>query len=207
MGTLFLMITPSKDDKHRLRMQRKKSIIDKNITAAQEEKGVLIVNTGNGKGKSSAAFGMVARALGHDMRIGIVQFIKGAFSTGEEAFFRRFPEVDYHVMGESYTWETQNKARDIKTAEKAWKQATTMLANDEYQLVILDELNIALKYKYIAIEDVLEALNNRPTMQHVVITGRAAPQAVIDIADTVTEMRAVKHAFQAGIKAQKGVEL
>ena len=201
------MENSSNDERHRQRMQRKKELIDKNIAAAQEEKGVLIVNTGNGKGKSSAAFGMVARALGHDMRVGIIQFIKGAFSTGEEAFFRRFPEVDYHVMGESYTWETQNKERDIETAAKAWEKAVAMLTNDEYQLVILDELNIALKYKYITIEDVLDALKNRPPMQHVVITGRAAPQALIDVADTVTEMRAVKHAFQAGIKAQQGVEL
>jgi len=196
-----------KEDRHRDRMQRKKSIVDKDIEAASKEKGVLLVNTGNGKGKSSSAFGMLARALGHDMKAGVVQFIKGTFSTGEEAFFRRFPEIDYFVMGEGYTWEIQNRERDIKTAGEAWYKAHTMLSDDRYQLVVLDELNIALKYKYISIEEVLTALQTRPCMQHVVITGRAAPKELIDIADTVTEMREIKHAFKSGIKAQKGVEL
>jgi len=201
------MSDSDKEDRHRDRMQRKKSIVDKGIEAATQEKGVLIVNTGNGKGKSSSAFGMLARALGHDMKVGVVQFIKGTFSTGEEAFFRRFPEIDYYVMGEGYTWETQNLERDMKTAEEAWNKALAMLCNDKYQLIVLDELNIALKYKYISLEKVMESLQSRPPMQHVVITGRAAPKELIEIADTVTEMREIKHAYKSGIKAQKGVEL
>jgi len=195
------------DIRHKQRMQRKKEIVDSNIAKATEDRGVLVVNTGNGKGKSSAAFGMVARALGHDMKVGIVQFIKGAFSTGEEAFFRRFPEIDYHVMGQGFTWETQDKNKDIEAAQAAWKIAAAMLSNQQVNLVILDELNIALKYKSVDIDQVLKALKNRPHEQHVVITGRAAPQDLIDVADTVTEMRAIKHAFQNGVRAQKGVEL
>lgn len=193
--------------RHLSRMQRKKQIIDENIARADTERGIILVHTGNGKGKSSSAFGMLARALGHDMRAGVVQFIKGSFSTGEETFFRKFPEVDYHVMGEGYTWDTQNRDKDILAAGKAWQQAINMLTDETYSLVILDELNIALKYKYIDIDEVIATLQARPKMQHVVITGRAAPQALIDIADTVTEMREIKHAYKAGIKAQKGIEL
>ncbi len=199
--------TDDLNTRHRSRMQRKKQIIDESIEKADIERGIILVHTGNGKGKSSSAFGMLARALGHDMRAGVVQFIKGSFSTGEETFFRRFPEVDYHVMGEGYTWDTQNRDKDIRAAGKAWQQAITMLNNKAYSLVILDELNIALKYKYIDIDDVIAVLQARPKMQHVVITGRAAPQALIDVADTVTEMREIKHAYKAGIKAQKGIEL
>lgn len=181
--------------------------MDAKIAAATQQRGVILVHTGNGKGKSSSAFGMMARALGHNMRVGVVQFIKGSFSTGEETFFRRFPEaVEYHVMGEGYTWETQDRERDIAKAQAAWQVAHTMLMNPELQLVVLDEINIALKLRYIEIETVLEALRNRPVMQHVVLTGRAAPDALIEIADTVTEMRPIKHAFNAGIQAQSGIE-
>ncbi len=195
------------DIRHKQRMQRKKEIVDSSIAKATEDRGVLVVNTGNGKGKSSAAFGMVARAMGHDMKIGVVQFIKGAFSTGEEAFYRRFPEIDYHVMGQGFTWETQDKRKDTAAAQAARKIADSMLCNQQFDLVIFDELNIALKYKYVDIDQVLDATKNRPHNQHVVITGRAAPQALIDAADTVTEMPAIKHAFQNGVRAQKGVEL
>lgn len=188
-------------------MQRRKALVDARIAKATQERGVLIVNTGNGKGKSSAAFGMLARALGHNMRAGVVQFIKGAFSTGEEAFFRRFPEVSYHVMGEGFTWETQDRTRDVAAAKAAWAKACTMLEDPTFELVVLDELNIVLKYEYLSVEEVLEKLLARPVMQHVVVTGRHAPQALMDIADTVTNMQAVKHAFEAGIRAQKGVEL
>ena len=180
---------------------------DSNIAAATRDQGVLLIHTGNGKGKSSAGFGMLARALGHGMRVGVVQFIKGAFSTGEEAFFRRFPDVDYHVMGEGYTWEIQDRERDIAAAQSAWHKAASMLADPALQLVLLDELNIALKHRYIAVDDVTAALKDRPPMQHVIVTGRGAPQALIDIADTVTEMVVVKHAFAAGIRAQKGIEM
>lgn len=194
--------------RHRERMQRKKAAVDAGIARATVERGVVVVTTGNGKGKSSSGFGMVARALGHGLHVGVVQFIKGSFATGEEAFFRRFPdEVSYHVMGEGFTWETQDRERDVRAAGAAWDKARQMLADPAFDLVLLDELNIALKYQYVDIADVLAALAARPPQQHVVITGRAAPPALIEAADTVTEMNVVKHAFQAGIKAQKGIEL
>jgi len=196
------------EERHRERMQRKKELVDRKIARATIERGVLVVNTGNGKGKSSSGFGMLARSLGHGFRCGVVQFIKGSFSTGEEAFFRRFPdELDYHVMGEGYTWETQDKARDIQAAEAAWKVAADMLADASIDFVLLDELNIALVKGYVDVAKVCEALKARPPQQHVVITGRGAPDTLVELADTVTEMRLVKHAFQAGIKAQKGIEL
>lgn len=194
-------------EQHRVRMARKKAVVDASIAQATIERGVVIVNTGNGKGKSTAGFGMIARALGHDMKVGIVQFIKGSFSTGEEAFFRRFPEVSYHVMGEGFTWETQDKERDIASASAAWQKACGLLQDESIAVVLLDELNIALKYKYIQIEEVLVALSNRPAHQHVVITGRGAPDALIEFSDTVTEMNLLKHAYHAGVKAQNGVEL
>lgn len=197
----------ARNARHQARMLRKKAVVDAKIAEATRDQGVLLVHTGNGKGKSSAGFGMLARALGHGMRVGVVQFIKGAFSTGEEAFFRRFPEVEYHVMGEGFTWETQDRERDIAMAQSAWQRSAAMLANPAIQLVLLDELNIALKQHYIDVNVVIAALKIRPPMQHVVITGRGAPQALIDIADTVTEMVVLKHAFNAGIRAQKGVEL
>src|SRR3990170_5026722 len=198
---------PSEQEHHRARKQRHKKIVDARIAAATQQRGVILVHTGNGKGKSSSAFGMMARALGHNMRVGVVQFIKGSFSTGEETFFRRFPEVEFHVMGEGFTWEMQDKQRDIAKAEAAWDAACSMLRNPEIALVVLDEINIALKLHYLDVEKVLEPLRTRPPMQHVVLTGRAAPDALIAFADTVTEMRPIKHAFDAGIQAQKGIEL
>ncbi len=186
---------------------RTKRLVDSRIARATEDRGVVVINTGNGKGKSSSGFGMVARALGHDMRVGVVQFIKGAYSTGEEAFFRRTPEVDYHVMGEGFTWETQDRERDVAAANTAWERAAVMLADPAYGLVLLDELNVALSKEYVSLEAVLEALAARPTRQNVVITGRYAPEPLIEAADTVTWMKAMKHAFKAGVKAQKGVEL
>ncbi|GAA0697302.1 cob(I)yrinic acid a,c-diamide adenosyltransferase [Marinobacterium maritimum] len=197
----------SRDQRHKARMERKKAVVDQAIARADRDQGVLLVLTGNGKGKSSSAFGMLARALGHGMQVGVVQFIKGSFSTGEEAFFRRFPEVRYHVMGEGFTWETQDRERDVQAAAAAWDKARELLADPEVSLVVLDELNIALKYQYVDLDELLAALRNRPAMQHVVVTGRGAPQALIDAADTVTEMQVVKHAFKDGIRAQKGVEL
>lgn len=200
--------TPSSEERHRERMQRKKELVDRKIARATIERGVLVVNTGNGKGKSSSGFGMLARSLGHGFRCGVVQFIKGSFSTGEEAFFRRFPdELDYHVMGEGYTWETQDKARDIQAAQAAWQVAANMLVDEALDFVLLDELNIALVKGYIDLDIVCAALKARPPRQHVVITGRGAPDGLVELADTVTEMRLVKHAFQAGIKAQQGIEL
>jgi cob(I)alamin adenosyltransferase len=195
------------NERHRECMQRKKVVIDARIAQAIIDKGLLLVLTGNGKGKSSSAFGMVARALGHGMRVGVVQFIKGKFSTGEEAFFRRFPEVEYHIMGEGFTWETQDRERDVRAAQRAWKTARRMLQNPNLHLVVLDELTLVLKYGYLKLEDVLNDLNTRPPMQHVIVTGRSARPEFIEAADTVTEMRAVKHAFEAGVRVQKGVEL
>jgi cob(I)alamin adenosyltransferase len=203
------MITdePDRAEEHRLRMQRRKARVDARVAAATQDRGVLLVLTGSGKGKSSSAFGMLARALGHGMRVGIVQFIKGTFSTGEEAFFRRFPEVRYHVMGEGFTWEVQDRDRDIRAAGAAWRQALSMLGDASIKLLVLDELNIALNHGYVALPDVLAGVRARPVNQHVVITGRAAPPELIEAADTVTEMRVIKHAFNAGIRAQKGIEL
>jgi cob(I)alamin adenosyltransferase len=199
--------TAELNERHRVRMERKKAIIDAKIAAADKQIGIIIVNTGNGKGKSSSAFGMVARALGHGMKVGVVQFIKGAMSTGEELFLRRFPDdVGFHAMGEGYTWETQNRERDIAKAGEAWEQARRFLADPAYGLVVLDELNIALKYRYLDVHTVIADLLDRPEMQHVVVTGRAAPPELIAVADTVTEMNDVKHAFRAGIGAQAGTE-
>jgi cob(I)alamin adenosyltransferase len=193
--------------RYRAAMQRRKAAVDARIAAATEQRGVLLVLTGNGKGKSSSAFGMVARALGHGMRIGVVQFIKGRYATGERVFFERFPQVSYHVMGEGFTWETQDRERDVRAAAAAWEVAADMLRESAFALVVLDELNVALCYRYVELDAVLKALRSRPAAQHVVITGRGAPAGLIEIADTVTDMRAVKHAFDAGIKAQPGIEL
>jgi cob(I)alamin adenosyltransferase len=195
-------------ERHARRMAAKQQIMQSRIDLAKKEQGVLLVLTGPGKGKSSSGFGMLARALGHGMKVGVVQFIKGKFSTGEEAFFRDLPGVDYHVMGEGYTWDTQDRQRDVQAAEAAWAVASRMLADDRYQLVLLDELNIALRHDYLDLDRILDDLQARPAMQHVVVTGRHAPQQLIELADTVTEMKVVKHAFKdQGVKAQKGIEL
>lgn len=195
------------DERHRNRMQRKKAIVDDKIAQANADRGVLIVNCGNGKGKSSSGFGMVARALGHGMQAAVVQFIKGPRDTGEEAFFRRFPEeVKFYVMGEGYTWETQDRSRDMEKARAAWDVARALLRDERIGLVLLDELNIALKHRYLDLAQVIADLKSRPPAQHVVITGRGAPPELIALADTVTDMTLVKHAFKAGVRAQPGVE-
>ena len=200
--------TPDRDERHLARMLRKKAVIDERIANSPNECGLLLVLTGNGKGKSSSAFGMLARAMGHGMQCGVVQFIKGRNSTGEELFFRRFPEqVRFHVMGEGFTWETQDRQRDIAAAEAAWAVSRELLQDPTIGLVVLDELNIALKHGYLDPDQVLSDLQARPPMQHVVVTGRGAKPELIEMGDTVTEMGMLKHAFQAGIKAQKGVEL
>ncbi|MCS6764560.1 MAG: cob(I)yrinic acid a,c-diamide adenosyltransferase [Candidatus Protistobacter heckmanni] len=195
------------NERHRERMRRKKSVVDGKIAKATLTGGVLIVNAGNGKGKSSSAFGMVMHALGNGMKVGVVQFIKGAMSTGEEIFLRRFPgEVSFHSMGEGYTWETQDSERDISKAQAAWETARGFLRDPAVGLVVLDELNIALKYRYLDVQTVITDIQSRPEMQHVVVTGRGAPPEMIEAADTVTEMQVVKHAFAAGVTAQAGVE-
>jgi cob(I)alamin adenosyltransferase len=188
-------------------MARKKAVVDSAIALATLDKGLLLVLTGNGKGKSSSAFGMVARALGHGMKVGVCQFIKGRSDTGEEAFFRRQPDVEWRVLGEGFTWETQDLERDTAVAREGWETARAMLTDPAYGLVVLDELTYPLKYGYLDIERVLMDLAARPPMQHVVVTGRGAQQGLIDAADTVTEMRDVKHAYGAGVRAQAGIDL
>lgn len=202
------MATLDKTQRHQKRMKRHKEVVDNKIKQADKDKGLLLVITGNGKGKSSSGFGMVARALGHDMRVGIVQFIKGAFSTGEETFFRRFAdEVEYHVMGDGFTWDTQNLQQDIASAQVAWVVCQKLLNDPNIDVVLLDELNIVLKMNYLDTASVLADIAARPDMQHVIITGRGAPQRVIEAADTVSRIEDVKHAFRDGIRAQKGIEL
>lgn len=197
----------ARNDRHRARMQRKKAVVDAKIAAATDVRGVLVVNTGNGKGKSSSGFGMVIRAMGHDMQVGVVQFIKGAWSTGERTTFERFGDlVEWHSMGEGFTWETQDKARDIAAAAKAWEKVEAMLADPSFSLLVLDELNIALRYDYLDLGQVVAALRNRRADLHVVVTGRNAKPELIAAADLVTEMGQVKHHFAAGVKAQAGIE-
>ncbi len=194
------------DQRHRERMARKKAVVEERIAQATGERGVLIVNTGNGKGKSSAAFGVALRARGHGRKVAIAQFIKGRGATGEELFFKQFTDVPFHVTGDGFTWDTQNRAQDEATARRGWELALTLLRDAAIDLVVLDELNIVLKYRYLPLDEVLETLRRRPPMQHVIITGRGAPDELIALADTVTEMHEVKHAFQDGIKAQAGIE-
>lgn len=201
------MNTTDREKRHQVRMQRKKAVVDAAIERADRDQGLLLVLTGNGKGKSSSAFGMAARALGHGMKVGVAQFIKGRSDTGEEGFFRRDPNVTWHVLGEGFTWETQNLVRDTETAQRGWTVARKMLREETLGLVVLDELTYPLNYGWLNIAAVLDDLAARPPMQHVVITGRAAPDALIEAADTVTELRDVKHAFRAGVRAQKGVDL
>lgn len=193
-------------ERHAKRMARKKAVVDESIAAAQQERGVLVVNTGNGKGKSSAAFGVVARALGHGLQVGVVQFVKGRSDTGEEAFFRRQPGVHWHVGGEGFTWETQDKDRDAKAAQAAWEVACGHLSDPAIGLVVLDEMTYAFKYGWLDLDTVIARLLSRPPMQHVIITGRAAPEALRDAADTVSDIGMEKHAFQSGIKAMPGLE-
>ena len=203
------MNDPDKAARHNQRMARKKIVVDEAIAAAQQERGVLVVNTGTGKGKSSAAFGVVARALGHGMKVAVIQFVKGRSDTGEEAFFKQAanPErLHWHVTGEGFTWEIQNLERDVATAQAAWALATRYLDDPEIGLVVLDEMTYAFKYQWLELAHVLEVLAARPLLQHVIITGRAAPEALVAAADTVTDMTMVKHAFKAGVKAMPGLE-
>ena len=195
------------DSRHKARMARKKALIDANIARASDERGLLIVLTGNGKGKSSSAFGMVARALGHGMKVGVAQFIKSRTDTGEEAFFSRQPGVEWHVLGDGFTWDTQDREQDIATARRGWEVAQRILADPSFGLVVLDELTYLLSYGYLEQDAVLDAIAARPPMQHIVVTGRGASPALLELADTVAEIADVKHAYHAGVKAQKGVDL
>ena len=193
--------------KHAEKMRRKKEARDKIIATKTVEKGLLIVHTGKGKGKSTAAFGLVFRALGNGMKVAVVQFVKGRWQTGERAALEKFgDQVTIHTMGEGFTWETQDRARDIAAARAAWEKAKALIADSEHQMVVLDELNIVLRYDYLDIAEVVAALEARPPMKHVVATGRNAKDELIEAADLVTEMEQVKHPFRAGVKAQKGIE-
>ncbi|MGA0563561.1 cob(I)yrinic acid a,c-diamide adenosyltransferase [Ancylobacter sp. VNQ12] len=193
--------------RHRAKMEKRKAVQDAEVAEKTVEKGLLIVHTGAGKGKSTAAFGLALRTLGHGGRVGVVQFIKGAWHSAERDALESFgPRVAWHSMGEGFTWETQDLARDIASARRAWNKARELMADESIGLVILDELNIALRYDYLPLDEVLAALAARRAGLHVVITGRNAKPALIEAADLVTEMSLVKHHFKAGVKAQKGIE-
>jgi cob(I)alamin adenosyltransferase len=195
------------DNQHQKRMGRKKAVIDAAIAKADEDKGLLIVLTGNGKGKSSSAFGMVARTLGYGLKAGVAQFLKARRDTGEERFLGDQPGVEWHVLGDGFTWDTQNRDADIATAQRGWRIAQDLLKDATLHLVVLDELTYLLNYGYLDAEQVYKDIAARPAMQHVAITGRAAPDALLEMADTVSEIADVKHAFRAGIRAQPGIDL
>ncbi len=196
------------DRRHAIKMARRKEIQDAEVASKTiASKGLLMVNTGPGKGKSTAAFGLLLRALGHGWRVGVVQFIKGAWHTGERGALERFADlVEWHTMGEGFTWETQDRQRDIAAAARAWEKAQALMADPSVRLLVLDELNIALRYDYLPLADVLAALENRRDDLNIVVTGRNAKPELIAIADLVTEMALVKHHFAAGVKAQAGIE-
>jgi len=196
-----------RDAYHAEKMRKKKEARNKILATKTEEKGLLIVHTGKGKGKSTAAFGMVFRALGHGYKVGVVQFVKGAWSTGERDILLKFPElVTISAMGEGFTWDTQDRQRDIAAARSAWEAAKRLIADPSYKMVLLDELNIVLRYDYLPLEEVLETLRQKPRDTHVIVTGRNAKDELIELADLVTEMTEIKHPFRAGVKAQPGVE-
>ncbi len=201
------MTDSDKNESHKKKMQKQKEKVDAHIEASDIERGVFILLTGNGKGKSSSGFGMVLRALGYDHKVGVTQFIKGAQLSGEEIFLKeKMPEVDFYQMGTGFTWNTQDRTADIEAAEKTWTVAERMLQDDSYQLVLLDELTYMFAYKYIDEDVMLEALKNRPEGQSVVVTGRGGGSKLLALADTVSEVKDIKHAYKAGIKARKGVD-
>jgi cob(I)alamin adenosyltransferase len=193
--------------RHAEKKRKQKAARDRMLAKKTREKGLLLVHTGKGKGKTTAAMGLVMRALGHDMRVGIVQFVKGRWQTGERAILEKFPDrVTIRVMGEGFTWETQDRRRDVAAARAAWEAAREMLADPAYGLVLLDELNIVLRYDYLPLDEVVDALGNRRPDLHVVVTGRNAKPALLEIADMVTDMTMIKHHFRADVKAQPGIE-
>jgi len=198
---------PDSGKQHHKRMARKKAVVDSAIAKAGQDRGLLLVLTGNGKGKSSSAFGMVARTLGYGLKVGVAQFLKNRRDTGEENFLGKQPNVQWHVLGDGFTWDTQNRDADIATAQRGWVVAQGLLSDASLHLVVLDELTYLLKYGYLDEQQVCADLAARPPMQHVVITGRAAPQCLLDMADTVSEIQDIKHAFRAGVRAQPGIDL
>lgn len=203
-------MTERKDDgaRHKTKMAHRKAVQDAEVASKTIEKGLLMVHTGTGKGKSTAAFGLALRMIGRGRKVGVVQFIKGAWSTGEKIALESMASdmVEWHALGEGFTWETQDKERDIAACRKAWDTAVAMMANPDFGLVVLDELNIALRYDYLSLDEVLAGLDARPTDLHVVVTGRNAKAPLVEAADLVTEMTLVKHHFKAGVKTQEGIE-
>lgn len=198
----------NEDFKHKQKMQKRQKLQQELVATKQDEKGLIMVHTGAGKGKSTAAFGLVFRHLGYGLKCAVIQFIKAPeWQTGEQRMIKSFPDLlEWHILGEGFTWDTQDKQKDIASCRHAWSVVRQYLQRDDIALLVLDELNIALRYKYLEVDEVIEDLRHKPFMQHVVITGRNAPQKLIDMADLVTEMTLVKHPFAAGIKAQKGIE-
>ena len=193
--------------RHTEKMRKKQAAQARIVAGKAREKGLLIVHTGKGKGKTSAALGMVVRAIGHGMKVGVVQFVKGAMQTGEARVFAAFPDnVEFKPMGEGFTWDTQDRARVIAAARRAWVEVQRMMAVPAYHMVLADEMNIALRYEYLPLDEVLAVLAAKPERKHVIVTGRNAPEALIDAADLVTDMTMVKHPFRAGVKAQAGIE-
>lgn len=195
-------------EQYQQKMQRRKEIQAQRLAEASQEKGLIIVNTGNGKGKTTAALGMVMRSLGHGFKVAIIQFIKGAWEPAEKAVLSQWEnQLDFLAMGEGFTWETQDRERDILQAEQAWEKAVSFIKNSDYHLVLLDEVNVALKLGYLQAETVVKTLKDKPESTHVILTGRGAPSAIIEVADLVTEMKLIKHPFkEQGIKAQPGIE-
>jgi len=200
-------VDEQKAERHRAKMAKRKSVQDEEVAGKTQEKGLLIVHTGTGKGKSTAAFGLALRMIGRDNRVGIVQFVKGAWHTAERDALEKFgDQVSWHSMGEGFTWETQDLARDIAAAERAWAKAVELMDDPSFSLVILDELNIALRYEYLPVDQVIATLKARRPDLHVVVTGRNAKPELIEAADLVTDMTLVKHHFAAGVRAQPGIE-
>ncbi|MGR5320103.1 cob(I)yrinic acid a,c-diamide adenosyltransferase [Vibrio sp. DNB22_19_1] len=200
-----MSIEENKEARHKTRQQKVKEQVDAKIAAAQEEKGLLLIITGNGKGKSTSGFGTIARALGHGLKCSVAQFIKGTWDNGERNLLENLG-VEFQVMATGFTWETQNKTADTEAAQLVWQECKRMLKDESIDVILFDELTYMVSYGYIDLEEVVEALNNRPKMQSVVITGRAAHRSLIEMADTVSEVKNVKHAFESGVKALKGVD-
>lgn len=194
------------EDKHSSKMDKLQGEMKAKIRAADKDKGLILTLTGDGKGKSSSGFGMVSRALGHKMNVGVVQFIKGAWKTGEAEFCKAQPSVEYFAVGAGFTWDTKDKEADTALVEKTWNKARDFLADENVQLVLLDEINVAMHFGYLDVDKVVAMLKAKPEMQHVILTGRDAPEQILNISDTVTVMNSPTHAFEKGVRAQKGIE-
>jgi cob(I)alamin adenosyltransferase len=205
MGYTENLMTDQKQKNHKERMQKTKERVDAKIESAQDERGLLIVITGNGKGKSTSGFGTIARAVGHGLKAAVVQYIKGSWACGERELLAN-AGVEFHVMNTGFTWNTQDKEKDIAAAQKVWQETKRLLTDESVAVLLLDEITYMVSYKYIDLDEVISALKNRPAMQHVIITGRSCHRSLIELADTVSEVQSVKHAFDSGVKAQKGID-